>query len=95
MRAHAPIIPDDRLDMIVEGQNLGLEADFLAEFSQRRLMQGLADFDDAARQRIEPEQWRTRPARDQHAVRAKDRRRDGKDRARRIEAVVQGRTSSL
>jgi hypothetical protein len=91
----AAIVADDRLDMIVESDDLRLEADFLIKLPQRRLAEALADFHDAAGQRIEAAQRRPRATRDERAPLAKDGKRDRKYRARRVKAIVQGGTSRL
>ena len=96
MRLHAAaVVADDRFDMVVEGDDFRLDADFLVKLAQRRLAQRLADFDDAAGQRIEAAQRRPRTPRDERAPLAKDGQRHRKDRTRRIKAVVQGGTSTV
>ena len=74
---------DDRLDMPVEGDDFGLDADFFHEFPGERGGHRLADFDAAARQAEMAEQRRPRPAHDEHPAVSKHRRRNREDRAGR------------
>jgi hypothetical protein len=94
MSLDASLVPNDRLDMIVESDDPRFDADFLAKFAQRRFAQRFADLDAAAGQRIQAAQRRPRPARDKRPPVAKNGGRDGEDRARGIKAIVQGGTSN-
>ena len=74
---------DDRLDMLVEGDDFGVDADFFDELPGQRGGHRLADFDAAARQAEMAEQRRPRPAHDEDTAVSKDRRRNREDRAGR------------
>jgi hypothetical protein len=89
----AAVVADDRFDMVVEGDDFGLDADLLVKLPQCGFAQGLADFHDPAGQGIEAEQRRPRAPRDERAPLTKYSQRHRKDRTRRIKAVVQGGTS--
>ncbi len=88
MRPDALLIALDLLDMIVEGDDLGAQADFFVKLAKGGLAQGLADLDAAARQRVEALQRRPRAPRDQRPALLEHGQRHGEDRPRRIKAVA-------
>jgi hypothetical protein len=66
MGTHSVPLGDDRLDMTIEGDDFGLDANFFDEFPSERGGHCLADFDAPAGQAEMAEQWRPRPADDEH-----------------------------
>ena len=67
----AGVIAHDRLPVAGEDDRLDGKAGLLANLADDRLLQSLAEFDDAAGERVEAVRRRPRPADDQHASVAK------------------------
>jgi hypothetical protein len=88
MRAHAVAFAHDRLDVVDEGENVGLDADLFGELARRRLAQRLADFHHAAGQRIDSRHRRARPPCDQHQAVTEHRGRGGQDRPGWVKTVI-------
>ena len=91
MLANPVAVETDRLDVIDEGENLRGDADLFGELAQGGLAQRLADFHDAARQRIEAGQRRARAPRDEDAPLAEHRDRRRQNRPRGIEPFIHAR----
>ena len=79
--------------MPVEGDDLGLDANFFHEFPGER-GHCLADFDAPAGQAEMAEQRRPRSAHEEHPALSKHRRRNREDRARGKQPVIQASSRS-
>src|SRR5262249_20160480 len=64
----------DRFAEADQRQRRNFKSGLLPDFADDRLLQGLAEFDAAARQRIKSMRWRPRPAHNQHPAVAEYRR---------------------
>ena len=80
MRPNPYPLMGDRLDVAVEGDDLGLNPDLLHKLPGERLGERLADLDPAAGQTEMADQRRSRPAHDENPALSKHRRRDREDR---------------
>ena len=88
MRANPIPLMRDRLDMPVEGDDFGLDADLFHEFPGERGGESLAHLDPAAGQAEMADERRARPAYYEDPRISKHRRRDRKNWTRREQPVI-------
>lgn len=88
MGADAAALMGDRLQVAVEADDFGIDADLLHKLAGDSLSERLADFDHAARKTEMPDQRRPRPPDDQDPPVPEHRRRYGEDRAGGKQSVI-------
>src|SRR3954454_7043106 len=77
----------NRLDMVDEAEEVGLDPDLLPQFPQGRVGKRLAGLDEAAGEAVVQRHRRSRPRREEDAPGPEHRDRRGEEGAGRVEAV--------